>query len=263
MEQEAFEWGRRAAPPEGKMSMVPVDDLCGCEAQPPSWLVKSVKLYGVVCPIIVQDKGDDGLDVVDGRRRLGAALANSLDMIPARVYDAADLEKYSKALAVALNEQRSDNDVTNFDSILALFEVGLTAKQIGEATGLTVPTIDAYISLCGANKKLVEGWRRGKMRYSVLRMAASLPPEVQMRVEERMAAGEKVTGRLVKEEIAKLDSSQRALVFDVEATEKWLKIAESYAKGALLSMPGGVSRRTVNALRTFDAAVKEDRCSIR
>ncbi|MDO4872287.1 MAG: ParB/RepB/Spo0J family partition protein [bacterium] len=99
-----------------------------------SALANSVKIHGVLQPIVVIPKGDK-FEIVAGERRFRASTIAGLETIPAIVRELSDQNRLE--LSLIENLQRSDlNVLETATAYLKLREqFNLTAKQIGERVG--------------------------------------------------------------------------------------------------------------------------------
>ena len=97
-------------------------------------LVESVKVHGILQPLIVR-KVDDTFELIAGERRLRAAEAAGLKKVPVIVIEASD----EKALQLALieNLQREDlNPIEEAEGYALLQkQFGLTQEQVAEQVG--------------------------------------------------------------------------------------------------------------------------------
>ena len=111
-------------------------------------LAASIRLYGVIQPIVVRPLADDGgYEIVAGARRVQAARQAGLDRIPALVRQADDGE----ALEVALVENliREDlNPIEEAKAFVTLIETyGLSQEQVAERVGLDRSTVANTVRL--------------------------------------------------------------------------------------------------------------------
>lgn len=185
--------------PSASSSNIPTADL-HCEATTaPSWLVDSIRHSGIVSPVIVGDKGDEGYVVIDGRRRVAAARALKLDHVPCRVYDYADVGSVSAMWAAALNELRASNPVTNLEAVIDMNARGASVAQISIATGLTAPTVSVYQAVAAtAGPVLIEALKTGKTKFSTVRLALKLDSGGRSKCEAILAKDGKLTSKDVR-----------------------------------------------------------------
>jgi len=174
--------------PRGAMQMVKLEELpADPHTKASGWLEDSVREWGVCEPIVLADMGDAGYAVADGRRRLAAARSIGLPTIPAHVFDAEDVGPYLAQLAVMLNEKRSSNPATNFESVRQMaMDRGYSPEQIGKETGLTVPTVKALLSLTTVHPTILKAMKAGTVKYGVVRLIAKCCRETQEMLVKRI-----------------------------------------------------------------------------
>ena len=97
-------------------------------------LVESVKVHGILQPLIVR-KVDDTFELIAGERRLRAAEAAGLKKVPVIVIEASD----EKALQLALIENLQREDLNPIEEAegysLLQKQFGLTQEQVAEQVG--------------------------------------------------------------------------------------------------------------------------------
>jgi ParB family chromosome partitioning protein len=118
-------------------------------------LVRSVRLHGVLQPIVVRAKGEGQFELVAGERRLRAAKAVGLSRIPAVVKELSN----EQSLEVALIENLQREDIGPMEAAVAY-------KRLGEEFNLTQDEI---------------AFRLGKSRSGVANTMRllNLPSEIQ------------------------------------------------------------------------------------
>lgn len=92
-------------------------------------LIESVRVQGVVQPIVVHQRTDGGFELVAGERRLRAAQQAGLTQIPAKVVSGLD-ENQLNFIAAMENLQREDlNPVDEADAILNVLSAELSVPH--------------------------------------------------------------------------------------------------------------------------------------
>ncbi len=112
-------------------------------------LVASIRLAGVMQPIIVRPRGADGLfELVAGERRWRAATEAGLSRVPAIVRDIDD--QTAAEWAIVENVQREDLDaIERADAFRCLQQdFGLTHAEIADQVGMTRAAVTNQIRLC-------------------------------------------------------------------------------------------------------------------
>lgn len=190
---------RPEAPLRSALAVVPVVDIRQDQTPAPGWLYDDIKHNGIMEPVVLADMGDDGYEVIEGRKRVAAARALGLEKIPANVYDHDDIRPWKAARAVALNELRAANPVTNFESVTSMAFAGIKEEQISRATGLTLPTVRAILSLTSVHTDIVAAFTAGKVKFSVLRLVGRTARQSQLRLLGILADTGTLTARDVRE----------------------------------------------------------------
>ncbi len=151
-------------------------------------LLGSVATLGVQIPVIVR-RDDDVWRIVDGMRRVAAALVTGRESIPAIEADVALPTEFVTLLA---NLVRQENPVAEFRAARALMERGMTAAEIAAALGVHRTTVAYRMRLERVMPEILDEAERGRVPYSVLRRLPSYDETVQAEVLRRLRAGERV-----------------------------------------------------------------------
>lgn len=113
-------------------------------------LAASIRIQGVMQPIVVRPIADDRFEIIAGERRWRATQLAGLDTIPAMVRDVPD----ETAIAMALIENIQREDLNPLEEAIALQrlqqEFELTQQQVADAVGksrVTVANLLRLISL--------------------------------------------------------------------------------------------------------------------
>jgi ParB-like chromosome segregation protein Spo0J len=187
---------------EPVMTTVQVDDIIPpiAASKPPKALLDSIANSGVVVPVVLQSThdGTPGHRIIDGRRRVAAARKLGLADIPAQVFPP-DWLGSAPAMTVTLNELRWASEYSETVAILELAHAGHSDAEIADLTGMPVVRVRKRLELATLHPDLMEGFADGRFVASVAEAAAKLPKEQQERLAVRMAAGEKITGPVVRE----------------------------------------------------------------
>ena len=148
-------------------------------------LVASIKNQGVIQRVVVRSV-DGGYEIIDGHRRVEAAKAAGLKVIPCEVYESLD-DETAQAMTATANIQRLENDpLLEAALIERMTAAGKTHKQIAAVLGKS----ESYITRRARLTALTEGWRRAyaladeKPNVSDLELIAAHEPELQDKVLE-------------------------------------------------------------------------------
>ncbi len=145
-------------------------------------LVRSIKRYGVIEPLVVRPSMVDGeFVIIAGERRYRAAKLAGLKRLPVVVKDVAD----DKAMEISLVENLHRKDLDPFEEAEG-YEIlrerfGYTHDEIARAVGKARSTISETISLLRIPPEIrEEAYKRGIRNRSVLVEIAKLPSKKEM-----------------------------------------------------------------------------------
>ena len=153
-------------------------------------LFKSIREKGVLTPILVQPSGA-GYKILDGRRRVAAALRAGLEEIPAILVDEGGPE-----ITLLAHATRSENPMAELEAIRELQQRGLSEKVIARAGYSSLPRIRRLAKLNRLAPELAGKVEAGEIATGVAFQIAGLPQEDQVRL---LADDEKVTSKTVRQ----------------------------------------------------------------
>jgi len=159
-------------------------------SDPPSvQFLDSVKNLGVLQAIQVvrTSRGPYTVTVAAGRRRIKAARATGMDTIPALVFPEGWVRP--SVLAMAENEQRSSNDLSDLMAIESMRGEGFTDDQIRDAIGMSKQRLDSIVVLQKLLPDLRAGMEEGKFIIGLGRAIATLPVPEQEKLLPPLRAG--------------------------------------------------------------------------
>ena len=156
---------------------------------------KSVNEHGVKVPIAICQNGD-GVEVIDGLRRIEAARRANIEEIDANVLS----KEEAAAMTIILNCQRSPNPIAEADALIKLMMGGMsTYDQLYEVTGMPKATIDKRLKLMSLSEPMKEAVAGGKVKVSVAQRIASLSQEDKLKLDAVLEAKGKLTNKDVDE----------------------------------------------------------------
>jgi ParB/RepB/Spo0J family partition protein len=162
-------------------------------------LLKSVREKGVLTPILVRRevRTDDSIDacipnykILDGRRRVEAAIQAGLEEIPAVI-----LEEGGPEITLLAHATRSENPVAELEAIRELQRRGLSEKEIARVGYSSLARIRRLARLNRLAPELAEKVEAGEITPGVAFQIASLPQEEQRQL---LVEGEEVTAETVR-----------------------------------------------------------------
>ena len=200
----------------GSVSRLPIDSIEPNPYQPRRTfnkesieeLAQSIRVDGLIQPIVVRPRGDDGYLLVVGERRLRAAKIAGLTDIPAIVQDiAAD-----RILEVTLVENIQREDLNPIEIALALRtmseELGLSHEMLAERTGKSRTTITNLLRLLRLPKDIQQlvAERRLSMGHARAILGVDEPQHQRSIAEKVVAQGLSV--RQVERTVRRLSEPQ-------------------------------------------------------
>jgi ParB family transcriptional regulator, chromosome partitioning protein len=140
-------------------------------------LVNSVRVHGVLQPIVVRTKSNNEYELVAGERRLRAARTAGLTKIPAVVRELTN----EQSLQVALVENIQREDINAIEAAIAYKrlseEFGLSQEDLAFGLGKSRSTIANTLRLLGLPKDIKENLRAGKITEGHARAILSVDTE--------------------------------------------------------------------------------------
>ncbi|MDH4583966.1 ParB/RepB/Spo0J family partition protein [Pseudomonas sp. BN415] len=143
-------------------------------------LAQSIRVQGVMQPIVVRPIGAGRFEIIAGERRWRASQQAGLDKIPAMVREVPD----EAAIAMALIENIQREDLNPIEEAIALQrlqqEFQLTQQQVAEAVGKSRVTITNLLRLIGLPEEIKTLLSHGDLEMGHARALLGLPLERQV-----------------------------------------------------------------------------------
>ena len=173
-------------------------------------LAESIKVYGIIQPIVVS-KRDGYYSIVAGERRWRAAKLAGLEEIPAIIRD--DNEQINKEIALIENIQREDlNPLEKALGIRHLMDkYGLTQEQVAKKLGKSRSSVSNTVRILYLAPDVLELVKQGKLTEGHCKALAGIEdPERQYAAAIRMVdKGETVRQAESKNRIARKEKEKR------------------------------------------------------
>jgi hypothetical protein len=238
-------------PPRAKTAEINVNEIILDGVHMPSKpFLELYETWGPLETITVADAGDAGYHIIAGHRRVGAAIALKIEMLPALVFDYEEVHGYIRTMAVVSNESREPNRVANFDAIAWHVSQGRGVEEIAKMTGLTVPTVSFYTGLLSVHPEILDAWHRRKISDSTVKLVAKTPRGVQNRlVAHYLPQGRVITSRAVREEWKTVVEAEGNL-FDGDAIAEWTNSTINTIQNISDTAPLGVPSKAIECLRS-------------
>ena len=184
-------------PMDGQLMAMPVDRIQRGRYQPRrdldpealEDLAASIKLQGVMQPIVIRPVDSEMYEIIAGERRWRAAQMAGLDAIPVVIRDVPD----EAAIAMALIENIQRENLNPMEEAIALHrlqtEFELTQQQVADAVGKSRSTITNLLRLMNLTDEVKTLLEHGDLEMGHAR--ALLP----LSEEQQIEAGKEVVGK--------------------------------------------------------------------
>lgn len=214
--------------PIGEVRPNPEQPRRSFEAEALSELADSIRLHGVLQPLLVRE-GMDGFELIAGERRLRAAELAGLSEVPVIVHPSSGSRQEERLeLALVENLQRTDlNAIEEARAMQRLLrEFGLTQEAVAERLGKSRVAVANIVRLLGLPEQILKLVENGSISAGHARALLSLPSPAQ-----QIAAAEMVMKHR----------------WSVRQTEDWVRVRVSNEPKAA-SVPTPVSDPDTAAL---------------
>lgn len=144
-------------------------------------LAESIKIYGIIQPIIVTKK-DGFYEIVAGERRWRAAKKAGLTEIPCIVRE--NDERKNKEIALIENIQRQDlNPIEKARGFKQLIdEYGMTQQSLADIMGINRSTLTNCLRILNLDQRVIELALEGKLTEGHCRSLLSFEPDEQYEI---------------------------------------------------------------------------------
>jgi ParB family chromosome partitioning protein len=194
--------------PVEKLSPSPFQPRTTVDEEALQELVESVKIHGILQPLVARRSGS-GFQLIAGERRLRAARQAGLERVPVVLREATDREMLE--LALVENIQREDiNPMEAAEAYRRLMEeFSLTQEEVGDRVGKSRSAVANTVRLLSLPNVIQDSLRRGEIDEGHGKVLAGLAEErLALRlwrrvvrrglsVRETEAAAAKLSGRSV------------------------------------------------------------------
>lgn len=150
-----------------------------------SELADSIRLQGIVQPIVVKISEDDLYEIIAGERRWRAARIAGLTSVPVVIRQADN----QTTLAMALIENIQREDLNPIETALGLKrlmkEFDLTQQSVADAVGRSRTAVTNLLRLLKLPEKIQEWLHRGVLTMGHARAIITLPEEQQLNLAQK------------------------------------------------------------------------------
>lgn len=213
-----------------KISFNPYQPRESVDAEKLQELVESIRIHGVVQPIVVRPVGGGRYELVAGERRLRAAIAAGLTTIPAVVRQLTN----QQSLQIALIENLQREDINPIEAAAAYRrlteEFGLTQEEVAGSLGKSRSAVANTLRLLNLPSEVQHYIRSGQLSEGHARAILSLQDAELQRELAKRAVREglsvRQTERMVKEWERKLTEVGGVVSRETSSTERDPNVAE-------------------------------------
>lgn len=164
---------------------IPIDDIIANKRQPRRYfeedaleeLAESIKVHGILSPILVRPLSAGKFEIIAGERRWRAAKLSGLKTVPVSVKSVAGQE--SLELAIIENVQRED--ISAYEAALAyrqlVDEFGLNQEDVALRVGKTRTSISNTLRLLRLPARILNGLQEGSISEGHARALLSVGSE--------------------------------------------------------------------------------------
>lgn len=181
---------------DGKLAHLPVELIQRGKYQPRrdmhqealEELAESIKVQGVMQPIVVRSVGEGRYEIIAGERRWRATQLAGIDRIPAVIRDVPD----EAAIAMALIENIQRENLNPIEEAVALKrlqdEFELTHAEVAQAVGKSRATVTNLLRLIALTDDVKTLLEHGDLEMGHARALLTLEPPVQRDIARQVVA---------------------------------------------------------------------------
>ena len=181
-------------------------------------LASSIRVHGIMQPIVVRTVGIDRYEIIAGERRWRAAQLAELDSIPALIKEVPD----ESAIAMALIENIQREDLNAIEEAFALQrlqqEFELTQQQVANAVGKSRSAIANLLRLLQLSEPVRLMLERGDLEMGHARSLLALDEETQLHLAREVVA-KGLSVRQTEELVRKSQSTTKVVTKQVPNAE--------------------------------------------
>ena len=151
-------------------------------------LASSIRVHGIMQPIVVRSVGIDRYEIIAGERRWRAAQLAQIDSVPALIKEVPD----EAAIAMALIENIQREDLNAIEEAFALqrlqSEFELTQQEVAHAVGKSRSAIANLLRLLQLSEPVRLMLERGDLEMGHARSLLTLEGELQLQLAREVVA---------------------------------------------------------------------------
>ena len=170
-------------------------------------LADSIRVQGVMQPIVVRSLGEDSYEIIAGERRWRASQLAGLETIPALIRNVSD----ESAMAMALIENIQREDLNAMEEAQALIrlqeEFGLTQQQIAQAVGKSRSSVANFLRLTTLTDEVQKLLEHGDLEMGHAKVLLGLEGDRQIEAA-RQAVARGMSVRQIEDLVKRMQHEQ-------------------------------------------------------
>lgn len=196
------------------LQMIPIDNLASGKYQPRvhmdkqmlQELAESIKLQGIMQPILVRKAQDSQFEIIAGERRWQAARIANLTEVPVLIKDVSD----ASALEMALIENIQREDLNVIEEAIGIRrlieEFGMTHEAAADALGKSRAAVSNLLRLLNLSEHVQQALLNKQIEMGHARALVSLVPSDQVMMCHKI-----INLKLSVREVEKLVAAERVI----------------------------------------------------
>ncbi len=183
-------------------------------------LADSIRIQGIIQPIVVKSAADDKYEIIAGERRWRASKIAGLTTVPVVVRQADN----QTTLAMALIENIQREDLNPIEEALGLKrlmkEFDINQQGVADAVGRSRATVTNLLRLLKLPEKIQENIHLGELTMGHARAIVTLPEEVQLDLAQK-SINKKWTVR-------EMEQAVQSIIVPTKLTKKAVSVVPKY-----------------------------------
>lgn len=243
---------------DDRLSVLPIDNIQPGRYQPRSQmdddtlqeLADSIRIQGVIQPIIVRESGLDAYELIAGERRWRASQLAGLQEIPAVIKNISD--KSALAMGLIENIQRQNlNPIEEAQGLKRLVdEFGLTHEKVAEAVGRSRSSISNSLRLLSLPETVQDLIYARQLEMGHARALLTLPVLQQIDLAQKAVKN----GWSVREVERKSrpKPNKRVIALDADTVRLQNKISEHIGMDVAIRSSSGQKGKITFSFNSYD-----------
>ncbi len=218
-------------------------------------LIESIKLHGIIQPLVVTKKGD-GYELIAGERRLRSAKTMGLPTVPVIVRDVAEQQKLEIALIENIQRKQLNALEEAYSYQRLMNEFNLTQEEAARRVGKSRSSVANMLRLLELPAEVQQAIMDEKISEGHARAIAALPTIDQQLQLLRKIIANNITVRAAEDEVKRVKGTGKK-AFDPLVAEYEEKLRIALGTPVRISKKGSTGNVTIpfNSLEDFKALI--------